>query len=114
MLKSIKIFSIILIIFSILINFYGVFATDIDMNLPSAQTNEVEENTEDIANTDYPISDDTTQADSVLGESDFISPSSVGTLTEEGLSTSNILSILLITVGIVLILLAIAIIIRLK
>ena len=42
------------------------------------------------------------------------SPVSVGSIEEEGLGLSNILSILLITVGVVLILLAIAIIIRLK
>ena len=40
--------------------------------------------------------------------------SSVSAIQEEGLSFSNILSILLITVGIIIILLAVAIIIRLK
>ena len=91
--KSIKIFSIILIIFSLFISFYGVYATtDIDMNLETNDGNDV----------------------TLTDEDSYIPPSSVGATVEEGLSFSNILNILLITVGVVLILLAIAIIIRLK
>ena len=43
-----------------------------------------------------------------------LTPSNVSAIQEEGLSTSNIISIFLITVGVILILLAIAIILRLK
>lgn len=95
--KSIKIFSIILIIFSLLISFYGVYATtDINMNLES---DEIIDDAETQISTD---------ADT------YTPPTSVGAVAEEGLTFSNILSILLITVGVVLILLSIAIIIRLK
>lgn len=105
--KSIKIFSIILIIFSLFISFYGVYATtDINMNLES----------------DEPISNEITESNDVTNDETMSTttqdtltpPTSVGAITEEGLTLSNILSILLITVGVVLILLAIAIIIRLK
>jgi len=104
--KSIKILSIVLIIFSLIINFYGVVqASDINMNLTS---NEVEDDTNE-------ISDDNTSDIQSPSDLDSITPpSSVGAVAEEGLGLSNILSILLITVGVILILLAIAIIIRLK
>ncbi len=114
--KSIKIFSIILIIFSLFISFYGVYATtDINMNLESDEPtqNEVtDDNT--IANSliDDALADDETQ--STTTQDTLTPPTSVGAIVEEGLTLSNILSILLITVGVVLILLAIAIIIRLK
>lgn len=105
--KFIKIFSIILIIFSIFISFYSVHASDIDMNLVA---NEDTEDTNSI--TDDATNNTQTQLSS---NSDSITPpSSVGAITEDGLGLSNILSILLITVGVILILLAIAIIIRLK
>lgn len=103
--KSIKIFSIILIIFSIFISFYSVHATDINMNLIPNETTE---------DTNSIIDDTTTDTQPELSSDSITPPSSVGAITEEGLGLSNILSILLITVGVVLILLAIAIIIRLK
>lgn len=103
--NSIKLFSIILIIFSIFISFYSVYASNIDMNLVS---NEITSNEIIDAN----ITDTETQSPSDLDS--ILSASSVGAVTEEGLGLSNILSILLITVGVVLILLAIAIIVRLK
>jgi len=112
--KSIKIFSIILIIFSLFISFYGVYATtDINMNLESGETSEneiIEDNnfeTDDITDTGIQTSNPTTQ-------DTYIPPTGVSSVVEEGLTLSNILSILLIAVGVVLILLAIAIIIRLK
>ena len=111
--KLIKIFSIILIIFSILISFYGVVhATDINMNL----TENVIEN-ENIDETDEnAIVDDNLVDDTQVTEymSTVIPASAVTATVEEGLGLTNILSILLITVGVILILLAIAIIIRLK
>ena len=113
--KSIKIFSIILIIFSLFISFYGVYATtDINMNLESNEPsqNEITEgNTIADSIIDNTIADEETQTTT---QDTLTPPTSVGAITEEGLTLSNILSILLITVGVVLILLAIAIIIRLK
>ena len=109
MLKSIKIFSILLIIFSIFISFYSVYASNIDMNLVD---NQLSENANQVANDNATIPDDETQNTEDLDT--ITPPTSVGAVAEEGLSFSNILSILLITVGVILILLAIAIIIRLK
>lgn len=115
--KSIKIFSIILIIFSLFISFYGVYATtDIHMNLESNEPtqNEVTESNS-IADSliDDALADDG-ETHSPTTQDTLTPPTSVGAIVEEGLTLSNILSILLITVGVVLILLAIAIIIRLK
>lgn len=111
--KSIKFFSIILIMFSIFISFYSVYASDINMNLVSNETN----SNEIIEDDNSILVDDTTndvQTQLPTDTDSLTPPSSVGTVAEEGLGLSNILSILLITVGVILILLAIAIIIRLK
>lgn len=110
MLKTIKILSIILITFSLILSFYSVYASDINMNLISNETITNEQVSNDTTNDTIP--DDQPQLPS---DSDSITPpSGVGAVAEEGLGFSNILSILLITVGVILILLAIAIIIRLK
>lgn len=110
--KTIKLFSIVLIIFSIIFSFYGVYASDIDMNLIDNSINDNEVNQDEIDNsiTQDPLNGTTSESniDSQL------SASGVNSIEEDGLSLSNILSILLITVGIILILLSIAIIIRLK
>lgn len=110
MIKNIKIFSVVLIVFSIVFSFYGVFASDINMNLVdnSIVSNTLDTNIQD-ENTTLP--DIQTPSDDLSGE---LSASGVNAVQEEGLSLSNILSILVITVGVILILLAIAIIIRLK
>lgn len=119
MAKKIKLFSIILIIFSIIFSFYGVYATDIDMNIPgNADTNPNPEDANAIVDdTEVPPADTTTPeippTQDQSGVS-IITPSSVDSIEEETLSFTNILNILLITVGVILILLAIAIIIRLK
>lgn len=106
--KSIKFFAMILIIFSMLISFYSVYATSIDMNLVANDT--VDENT---VVSDNAVNDDiSSQMPNNSGE--ITSPSSVSATQEEGLGFTNILNILLITVGVILILLSIAIIIRLK
>jgi len=111
--KFIKIFSIIFIIFSILISFYNVYASDINMNLTANETiNEPIDTNQVIDETNENEQDTIDQAFSDLD--DITNPSTIGVATEEGLSLSNILSILLITVGVIIILLAIAIIIRLK
>lgn len=120
--KTIKVLSIVLLIFSFIINFYGVYASDINMNLGSGNelTSQVTSNSnvEDNLVQTTPTNDVTTATEhitSTITDSDVITPpSSIGSVAEEGLGVSNILSILLITVGVILILLAIAIIIRLK
>ena len=109
--KFIRVFSIVLIIFSLVINFYSVYASSIDMNLATNADNSIENN---IANNSEDSLQDTNNMTSATTTNDEVSPSSVGSISEEGLGLSNILSILLITIGVVLILLAIAIIIRLK
>lgn len=106
--KSISFFAIILIIFSIFISFYGVvYASNIDMNLVANETTTSDENAIDSPSTD-------TEPQASTSTEEITPPSSVSATTEEGLGLTNILSILLITVGVILILLSIAIIIRLK
>ena len=110
--NSVRILSIILITFSLIINFYSVYASDINMNLVASDemlVNETQNGISLISGTDT-----NTQTQLPSDTESIASPSSVGATAEEGLGLSNILSILLITVGVVLILLAIAIIIRLK
>lgn len=110
--KSVKIFSIILLILFVIFSCYKVSATDIDMNIvdESSDSNTVDTNTTDSPdNTDDPTAQ--TPSDSVDGQ---LSPSGVGAIQEDGLSLSNILNIFVITIGVILILLAIAIIIRLN
>lgn len=90
------------------------FATDINMNLPSSNT-QVEENT---------LSNESTNETTGANEMSTNRPNSTLTTTpsttvsstshEETLSFSNILNIILIVVGVVLILLGIAILIRIN
>ena len=110
--NSIRILSIILITFSLIINFYSVYASDVNMNLVADEEMLVNETQNGISLISGADSNTKTQLPS--DAESIASPSSVGAVAEEGLGLSNILSILLITVGVVLILLAIAIIIRLK
>lgn len=112
MLKFSKIF--ILLIILMLLCSVTVFATEIDMNL---QADTDEENTVEINTTD----DDTTTNDTLPAStssdddlSGSAAPSSVSSIAQENMSFSNILNILVITVGVIIILLAIAILIRLK
>lgn len=108
MTKTIRNISILLIIFSFFINIYGVVsATEVNMNLTDySPTENITDETDD--------TNDNDNADLSSEEGDILSPSGINSLEDDGLSFSNILSILLITVGIILILLAIAIIFRLK
>lgn len=116
--KSIKVLSVVLIIFSFIISFYGVYATDINMNLPTTNQDANVTSTPDLVNsTDSNIYQDTQDIVPPSGDSNAsstVTPSSVSSISEEGLGLTSILSILLITVGVILILLAIAIMIRLK
>lgn len=111
--KSIKFFPILLISFSLILSFYSViYASNINMNL--ASENSVSENVTNTVNNslvDENITDDLVDN---VSQAEVTTPSSVTATTEEGLGLSNVLSIILITVGVVLILLAVAIIIRLK
>lgn len=102
-----------------------VLATDINMNLPSDDvttyengtgTNNIDDgtSTNETQNNNSEITDATdisTPQDDVGGTA---APSDVSSIAQENMSFSNILNILLITVGVILILLAIAILIRLK
>ena len=111
--KSIKFFPILLIAFSLILSFYSViYASNINMNL--ASENSVSENVTNTVNNslvDENITDDLVDN---VSQAEVTTPSSVTATTEEGLGLSNVLSIILITVGVVLILLAVAIIIRLN
>ena len=111
--KSIKFFPILLIAFSLILSFYSViYASNINMNL--ASENSVSENVTNTVNNslvDENITDDLVDN---VSQAEVTTPSSVTATAEEGLGLSNVLSIILITVGVVLILLAVAIIIRLK
>lgn len=117
MLKFSKIVCILLIIF--LVANVTVFATNIDMNLTQNETSEnaVDTNSETTdGDNNTAVTDNgdtsTTQAQGDIGGS--AAPSGVSSIAQENMSFSNILNILIITVGVILILLAIAILIRLK
>ena len=130
-----KILFILLVILSL--GFSYVYATDVNMNLPGVNT-DIPNNTPDtntntpdtnpsdqtqVDNTQNTTSNDQTNADvppsntsspmNVI-ENENIPSSTVSSAPENGLGLSNIINILLITVGVIIILLAIAIMIRLK
>lgn len=111
-----------------------VLATDIDLNLPGISNdtqNSINSNSQNQSNTlvdgNTAIQDNSqnlneTTADSVddpftlndNAPSEQLQASGISSSSEGGLTVGNIINILLITVGVILILLAIAIIIRLK
>ena len=108
MLKSLKILAIFIMLLFIFSNI--CFATEINMNLLNHTENSVNENeTNLVENTD---STDNIPSDDTIGGT--AAPSDVSSIEQEDMSFSNILNILVITVGVVIILLAIAILIRLK
>lgn len=126
--KLLKIFLILTIILSFCITY--VSASDINLNLPEADTNQINDNTQinnEVDNQNIDNSDNISQnnvdnandtyTDASITPTDStqtLQPSSIASSSNGGLSVTNIINILLITVGIILILLAIAIIIRLK
>lgn len=132
--KFIKIIIALLLIFSLYISF--VCATDTNLNLPgtsdnnlvtentqntetSNTVNNTENNTNNIENTDNSIQNpdadyQDNQSDLSNSQLETLSPANISSATESGLGITNIINILLITVGVILILLAIAIIIRLR
>ena len=110
MLKILK--SSIALIAILMVSSISIFATDINMNLQANETSENETVSNEIANATNNV-DNTANFvdDGISGES---VPSGVSSIAQENMSFSNILNILIITVGVILILLAIAILIRLK
>lgn len=123
-----KIFKTFIILFIIIFSTTTlVFATDINMNLESQS--QTDSNSTDINSTDNAnsientnttdtnventndILDENFQQDNIGGS---VAPSGVSSIAQENMSFSNVLNILVITVGVILILLAIAILIRLK
>ena len=120
--KNLIILFVVMLIFCFSIN-VSVLATDIDMNLPSEETNvvpddaNVVDNMQDsddqntIENIQDSLNDTVSPQDDIGGDA---TPTSVSSIAQENMSFSNILNILIITVGVILILLAIAILVRLK
>ena len=105
--KTLVFLLIILLLFNL-----TAFATDINMNLTQEETNTESQNgvTENMNNVDN-NTDNGAPTDDVGGDA---APSGVSSIAQENMGFSNILNILIITVGVILILLAIAILIRLK
>ena len=138
--KFLKIVFILFIISSFCITY--VYATDINLNLPGTDTNSTDninsdtnqeipdttneqlesptgnENIEDspTTNNEEVLDDETVDDPSIMDstQTETLQPSDVSTAPETGLGITNIINILLITVGVIIILLAIAIMIRLK
>lgn len=89
-----------------------VFASEIDMNLVSDETGENSVNIN--TSIDGTISNDTLPASTSGDIGGSAAPSGVSSIAQENMSFSNILNIFVIAVGVIIILLAIAILIRLK
>ena len=108
--KSIKVFANLTVI--LLCMFTLSFATDINMNLPSGDTQEQENaaSNELVSGTNDANEVSNDRQSSTLANTPSTTVSS--SAHEETLSFSNILNIILIVVGVVLILLGIAILIR--
>lgn len=108
-----KIFKISITFIAILMLFsISVFATDINMNLQTDETNTAETTSNEIAEDSNNVDDISDVVDDGIGGE--AAPSGVSSIAQENMSFSNILNILIITVGVILILLAIAILIRLN
>jgi len=104
--KTLKITLILFVIICSICNFS--FATDIDMNIADDDSDFITNETTNFRNNDT-TSDETTDTNN-----GYTTISSVNkTSNDDGLGLGNILNILLIVVGVVLILFAIAILIRL-
>ena len=129
--KALKIIFILLLIFSFCITY--VYATNIDLDLPGTSNNPTDQssnvedqnltdntiNTPDDGNTNASNDDNANtetlyDSPSTPSDSETLNPGAFSSAPQDGLSVSNIINILLITVGVVIILLAIAILIRLR
>ncbi len=127
MLKITKLVKILLVLFILFLFLNGsVLATDINMNLalPTDDINSIDTNTSNDVGTaegnevdsiqdvlTNELNQDSQGSSDISGDA---APSGVSSIAQENMSFSNILNILIITVGVILILLAIAILIRLK
>ena len=84
-------------------------------NLENQDTNSSETNTENVSKTNNTVSNTSTKSSTTSsGSSKVTGVSTLAGLPEANLGLNNILSILLIAIGVLLILFAIAILIRLK
>ncbi len=125
--RILKIFLVFIIVLSFSIT--CVYASGINLDLPSEDGNAQIDNNTQLDNTqqeenniESPVNDgnqeilDENSNDNTVFPSDTetLQPSTVTSAPDSGLSATNIINILLITVGVIIILLAIAIIIRLK
>ena len=113
-LKIISIFILITIVFFLTSN---VFATSIDTDEDSADTSAYDttnEETEDLEEENTPNNNTQYNPSYSNGNSYVTSVSSYSSTAQANLSLNNILSILLISIGLLIIILAIAILIKIK
>lgn len=110
--KFIKIASIILLILLIFFGAYTVQATE--EKLDSEDTLMSEENVEESSNDALSASNQVSSTLDALSASSVTKVSTVNSYDQANLQLNNILSIILISIGVLLILFAIAILIRLK
>ena len=115
--KILKISFILILAFAFCISY--VSATNIDLDLPSITsenneltTNNIENSVENNLNTGNNVVDNNITTPSTPAET--LQAGDVSTSAETELGITNIINILLITVGVILILLGIAILIRLR
>lgn len=116
--KIFKVIFILIIMFSFCTTCV-LSSSDIDFNVqdPNNNSQTGESNMQDDPTDNSQATEnlmDTPNAGTSSTEPETVQPSGISTSSESGLGVSGIINILLITVGVVLILLAIAIIIRLK
>lgn len=116
--KIFKVIFILIIMFSFCTTCV-LSSSDIDFNVqdPNNDSQTGESNMQDDPLNNSQDQDNLANPDNNLDsttEPETVQPSGISTSSESGLGVSGIINILLITVGVVLILLAIAIIIRLK
>lgn len=115
-----KILKILIMLFIILLMINTIVcATDINMNLSNESNNPADTNSisdsniiNDGTNSEQNSSNTLNSGTDNIGGA--VAPSGVNSIAQENMSFSNILNILVITVGVILILLAVAILIRLK
>lgn len=103
-----KFYKFFLVLFCILlISFSSVYAVEIDMNINNSSSNSIGNNTTDNTDNNVISNNSTTQSDSPK-------LSTTQTTQDFELTVSDIINIILISVGIVLIFLAIAILIKIR
>ncbi len=108
--KAVKIFLITAFIIALILNFNFVFASSSN-DIVSSEDENIEQDEENETNTTEDVPDTPI---STLSPSSVTSVSNVNSYEQANLQLNNILSIILIAIGVLLILFAIAILIRLK